>query len=129
MNTNLSKKILVFDDEQIVGDIACQMFDFFKCEALHVTSAKATVDAYREAHSKGNCFDAVIMDLNVPGGDGGKEAVREVLAIDPDAKVFVSSGDSSDPAMVKPVDFGFVGVIYKPFDLNTIKLFVEQLGL
>ena len=128
MNTNVSKKILVFDDEQIVGDIACQMFAFFKCEAIHVTGAQGAVDLYREEHSKKNCFDAVIMDLNVPGGDGGKEAVREVLAIDPDAKVFVSSGDPTDPAMVTPSDFGFVGALAKPFDLNAIKNFIAQLG-
>ena len=128
MNTNVSKKILVFDDEQIVGDIACQMFVFFKCEAIHVTSAERAVETYREEYSKGKGFDAVVMDLNVPGGDGGKEAVRKVLAIDPNAKVFVSSGDSSDPAMVTPSDYGFVGALCKPFDLNTIKNFVEQLG-
>jgi len=128
LSTNVLKKILVFDDEQIVGDVACQMFLHFKCKATHVTSAKSAVDIYREEYSKGNRFDAVIMDLNVPGGDGGKEAVRDVLAIDPSAKVYVSSGDFSDPAMVKPLDFGFVGVIYKPFGLDAIKDFVDQLG-
>ena len=41
----------------------------------------------------------VIMDLTIPGGMGGKEAVREILEIDPDAMVIVSSGYADDPVM------------------------------
>lgn len=121
------KKILIFDDEQIVGDIACQMLEYFKCESVHVTNAESAIEAYRIEFMKGQTFDAVIMDLNVPGGHGGKEAVQDVLGIDPNAKVFVSSGDSLDPAMVKPQNYGFVGVICKPFDLATIEAFVNQI--
>ena len=127
MSIDSPKKILVFDDEQIVGDIACQMLEYFKCQSLHVTNAEQAIDAYQIEFTKGQPFDAVIMDLNVPGGRGGKEVVRDVLAIDPNAKVFVSSGDSSDAAMVKPEDFGFVGVLCKPFDLSTIESFVNQI--
>jgi DNA-binding NarL/FixJ family response regulator len=37
------------------------------------------------------------MDLTIPGGMGGKEAVNKLLAIYPKAKVIVSSGYSTDP--------------------------------
>ena len=67
------------------------------------------------------------MDLTIPGGMGGKEAVTEILAIDSGAQVFVSSGYSTDPAMVSFKDFGFSGVIVKPFDLAAIQQILDQL--
>lgn len=128
MSDNTRKKILIFDDEQIIGDIACQMLDFFNCDAVHTTTAEETVEAYRNHYSEGKPFDAVIMDLNVPGGPGGKEAVKDVLAIDDKAHVYVSSGDSSDVAMINPEEFGFKGTICKPFDLQAIEKFTNELN-
>lgn len=127
MSIDSPKKVLIFDDEQIIGDITCQMLEYFKCQSVHVTNAESAIEAYRVEFTKGQSFDAVIMDLNVPGGRGGKEAVQDVLLIDPNAKVFVSSGDSTDPAMVHPEEFGFVGVLCKPFDLAIIEAFVSQI--
>lgn len=127
MSEQTRKKILIFDDEQIIGDIACQMLDFFNCDAVHTTTAEATIETYNSHYSEGKSFDAVIMDLNVPGGPGGKEVVKDVLAINKDANVYVSSGDSSDSAMINPEDFGFAGTICKPFDLQAIEKFTKEL--
>lgn len=128
MSDDTRRKILIFDDEQIIGDIACQMLDFFNCDAVHTTTAEETIDAYKSHYTEGKPFDAVIMDLNVPGGPGGKEAVKDVLAIDEKANVYVSSGDSSDSAMTSPEEFGFVGTICKPFDLQAIEEFTKKLN-
>ena len=123
----IRKKILVMDDEDMVGDIACQMLDYLGFDAVHVLDGKAAIQEFLAQKEKGEPFSAVIMDLTIPGGMGGKEAVNEVLAIDTDAKIFVSSGYSTDPAMVNFQDYGFSGVIVKPFDLAAIQKILDQL--
>lgn len=122
------KKILVMDDEDMVGDIACQMLDYLGFDAVHVVDGQAAIKEFLVQKEKGTPFNAVIMDLTIPGGMGGKEAVHEILAIDSNAQVFVSSGYSTDPAMVNFRDFGFTGVIVKPFDLAAIQKILDQLA-
>ena len=123
----IRKKILVMDDEEMVGDIACQMLDYLGFDAVHVLDGKAAIQKFLAHKEKGEPFNAVVMDLTIPGGMGGKEAVNEILAIDSDAKVFVSSGYSTDSAMVNFQDYGFSGVIVKPFDLAAIQKILDQL--
>ena len=60
------------------------------------------------------------MDLTIPGGKGGREAVSEMLEIDPGAQVIVSSGYSADPVMAHYQRFGFVGVVAKPYDIREL---------
>jgi len=109
------------DDEDMVGEIACQMMIHLGYDAMHVKDGKVAVEEYVRNFKSGEPFDVVIMDLTIPGGMGGQEAVVEILAVDPDAKVLVSSGYSTDPIMTNYSDYGFAGVINKPFDLASIK--------
>ena len=51
---------------------------------------------------------------------GGREAVRELRALDPAARAIVSSGYSSDPVMARYEEHGFVGVIAKPYRLSDL---------
>ena len=115
------KKILVMDDEEMVGEIACQMLEFLGFTAVWVANGADAVRAYRTQQEAGQGYAAVIMDLTIPGGMGAKEAIPEILAIDRKAKVFVSSGYSSDPIMVEHRDYGFSGAIAKPFDLAAMQ--------
>ena len=115
------KKILVMDDEDMVGEIACQMLDFLGFDALRVADGVDAVREYRKHQEINEPFSAVIMDLTIPAGMGGKEAVKEILNINREAKVFVSSGYSNDPTMVNFQDYGFSGVIAKPFDLAAMQ--------
>jgi len=71
-------------------------------------------------------FDIVIMDLTIPGGMGGKESVKEILVIDPDAKVIVSSGYSDDPVVANYHAYGFHGSLIKPFQLQDLKKEVHR---
>lgn len=125
--TEEKKKILVMDDEEMVGDIACQMLEYLGFEAIRVADGADAVKEYKKHQSEGIPFTAVIMDLNIPGGMGGKEAVGKVLSIDPEAKVFVSSGYSTDPIMVNYQDYGFTGGIAKPFDLAAMQQILSLL--
>lgn len=109
------------DDEDMVGEIACQMLEYLGFDAIRVVDGVDAVKEYKKSQDDGMPFSAVIMDLSIPGGMGGEEAVREVLRLDHDAKVFVSSGYSTDPIMVNYQDYGFSGGIAKPFDLAAIQ--------
>lgn len=109
------------DDEEMVGDIACQMLDFLGFASVRVLDGKDAVSEFKKHMDRGEPFTAVIMDLTIPGGMGGREAITEILAIDKEAKVFVSSGYSTDPAMLDFKAHGFSGVIAKPFDLAAIQ--------
>jgi two-component system cell cycle sensor histidine kinase/response regulator CckA len=117
----IKKKILVMDDEDMVGEIACQMLEYLGFDAMRVADGVEAVKEYKKHQDNGVPFTAVIMDLTIPGGMGGEEAVKEVLRLDHEAKVFVSSGYSNDPIMVNYQDYGFSGGIAKPFDLATIQ--------
>jgi CheY-like chemotaxis protein len=121
------KKILVMDDEEMVGEIACQMLGYLGFEAIWVADGAEAVREYKKHRDDGIPFCAVIMDLSIPGGMGGKEAVTEILGIDRDAKVFVSSGYSTDPVMVNFREYGFSGGIAKPFDLASMQKTLSSL--
>ena len=127
VDTEQKKKILIMDDEDMVGEIACQMLGFLGYASVWVTDGADAVRTYQENLAQGEKFAAVIMDLTIPGGMGGREAVAELLAIDHSAKVYVSSGYSTDPIMVNYHDYGFSGVIAKPFDLAAIQKLLDTL--
>ena len=73
------------------------------------------IEVFCEHHKSDNPVDVVIMDLTIPGGMGGKEAVQEIMKIDPEAKVVVSSGYSNDTAMANYQQYGFKAAIAKPY--------------
>lgn len=62
-------------------------------------------------------FDIVIMDLTIPGGMGGREALGHLLDIDEYTCAIVSSGYSDDPVMADYANHGFADVVAKPYDI------------
>ena len=121
-------KILVMDDEELVLDTAAALFDFMGFDVVKAENGEEAIRIYREEMDK-NPFSAVIMDLTIPGGMGGKEAVKEILKFDPDAVVIVSSGYSSDPVMAEFEQYGFKGRIKKPYNLEELGALLKALGL
>jgi PAS domain S-box-containing protein len=113
-------RILVLDDEEIVRNAAKNLLEALGCESDQASDGATAVAMYREALRDGRPYDAVIMDLTVPGGMGGEQAVREVLAVDPGARVIVSSGYAGNSIMASYLDFGFSGVLSKPYTLSEL---------
>ena len=85
------------------------------------------VEMYRKALEEGTPFGAVIMDLTIPGGIGGQEAIMELLLIDPDVRAIVSSGYTDDLVMANFADYGFKGVVAKPYTLGKLRETVARI--
>jgi CheY-like chemotaxis protein len=69
----------------------------------------------QQAQAEGAPFDAVILDLTIPGGQGGQETLARLRAIDAGIKAVASSGYSNDPIMVAPQQYGFAARLNKPY--------------
>jgi len=113
-------KILVMDDEKVVREVAGNMLDILGHEVEFASDGAEAIESYKIARESGQPFDVVILDLTVPGGMGGKEAIRKLLEIDPGVKAIVSSGYSNDPVMAEFRGYGFRGVIAKPYKIKEL---------
>ena len=120
-STSTLGHILVMDDEKMIRDISAAMLKQFGYTVDSAVDGKMAVEKYISAYKSGNSFDIVIMDLTIPGGMGGKEAVDKLLAINSEAKVVVSSGYSTDPIMAHYNAYGFKGRLVKPFQMEDLK--------
>ena len=88
--------------------------------------AQEAIELYTDAMESKEPFDVVILDLTVPGGIGGKEAVEKLLEIDPELRAIVSSGYSNDPVMSNFRDYGFRGVANKPYDVKKLSKVLHE---
>ncbi len=108
-------KIMIMDDDEMVREVVTAMLGRMGHEAATAVNGEEAIKLYREAMDADKNFDLIIMDLTIPGGMGGKEAAREVLKLDPEARIIVSSGYSNDPIMADYAGHGFAGAIVKPY--------------
>ncbi len=120
-------KILIMDDEPMVRKSAALMLSSLGYEVEAARDGEEAIDLYRHAMESSLPFDAVIMDLTIPGGMGGKEAVQKIRAMDPHVKAIVSSGYSTDPVMAEPEKHGFRGVMPKPYRLKELSQMLHAL--
>ena len=81
---------------------------------------------FKEAQESEKPYDAVILDLTIPGGMGGKECVSKLLEIDPEAKAIVSSGYSDDPVLANFQEYSFKGMMPKPFNSQSLSKVLHE---
>ncbi|MBI5845865.1 MAG: PAS domain S-box protein [Deltaproteobacteria bacterium] len=121
------ERILVMDDEEAVLDVTSAMLDYMGFIVETARDGQEAVERYRRALERGEPFQVVMTDLNVAGGMGGKEAMQQILALDPRARGIVSSGYCHDPIMGEYSRYGFSGVIAKPYTPEKLFTVLEKI--
>ncbi|HTP66604.1 MAG TPA: ATP-binding protein, partial [Geobacteraceae bacterium] len=121
-----SGRVLVMDDEESVLDIAGEILAHAGYRVEHAKDGEEAIDMYVKAGESGEPFAAVILDLTIPGGMGGKETVRKLLEIAPEAKAIVSSGYAQGPIMADFREHGFRGMIAKPYQAAELCRVVKE---
>ena len=111
-----SGHVLVVDDEEAIRALVDFTLTRLGYQVAQAATAEEGVDIYKEKFETGRRFDAVILDLTLPGGMGGKEALKKLIEIDPTVNAIVSSGYANDATMSRYQDYGFRGVIAKPYE-------------
>lgn len=119
--------ILVMDDEEIIRDLTDNMLSYLGYQVTTCSTGTEAITQYQAAMESGAPFSAVIMDLTIPGGMGGKETAERILAINPDACMIVSSGYSNDPIMAGFSAYGFSGAVSKPYNMSEFEQLLSLL--
>ena len=119
-------RILLMDDEEIVRNVGRDILRFIGYEAELARDGAEAIELHKVAMESGRPFDAVILDLTIPGGLGGRETIKRLIEIDPQLKGIVSSGYSDDPVMADFKEYGFKDSIAKPYQVEEFREVLQK---
>jgi PAS domain S-box-containing protein len=122
-----SGKILVMDDEEIIREVAATILEYHGYSAVVCCDGSEAIELYRQAIATKEPFAAVIMDLTIPGAMGGKETIKKLLEIDKEVVGIVSSGYCNDPILSCYRDYGFSGIVEKPYSMDELGKVLDDL--
>jgi len=119
-------RILLMDDDTEVIEVTRDMLQMLGYDAEMTECGTTAIERFREETERGCAFDAVVLDLTVPGGMGGADAVRGIRAIRPDVPVVVTSGYADDAVLAHFREYGFDGVLPKPFGMADLTRALQE---
>ncbi len=109
-------RALIADDEAFIRQVLMKMLDRLGVDVVAaVENGREALEAYQDHRP-----DIVILDIAMPEMDG-LQTLRELLAVDPEAKVLMCTSFSSKQYVVEAVKIGARGYLNKPFDLEKIR--------
>ncbi len=124
---NNGKRILVMDDDENIREILKEELEFLGYEVEGAREGEEAIKEYSKALRGGRPFDLVILDLTVIGGIGGKDAAKKIKEIDPNAIIIISSGYSEGDIMANYKEYGFNGVLKKPYTIGELRKILNEI--
>jgi PAS domain S-box-containing protein len=121
-------QILFMDDEELVRKSARRILEYIGFDVISVDNGDAAVAAYKKAFDAGRPFDIVLLDLIIEKGRGGKDVIKDLLAIDKEACVLISTGYVNDPIVTDYRKFGFSGIVTKPYNIAELNAMLSELS-
>lgn len=119
-------RVLVMDDEDVVRAILRRMLMRLGHEVILSTNGNEAIAIHQQQLDSGETIDLFIMDLTIPGGMGGQEAITPLKTQNPNVRVIVTSGYSNDTIMCNYTDYGFSAAIAKPFETAHIREAIDK---
>lgn len=108
-------RVLVMDDEHAIRRMLARQLNAWGLQTDTAADGQEALNLYGSALAESRPYDAVILDLTVPGGMGGRETLQRIRDLDPGVRAIASSGYSNDPILNQPGQYGFAAVAAKPY--------------
>jgi CheY-like chemotaxis protein len=115
------KRVLLMDDDPAVREVCQGLLASLGYDVVSTVEGGEAVEEYRRSRASDRPFDFCILDLIVPEGMPGTECAKQILAFDPNAVLLVSSGYSDDPVLSHYQEYGFKGIIPKPYTIEELR--------
>ena len=111
-----SETVLFVDDEDMIIEIAEEMFEQLGYKVLTARSGKEAIEIYMKNKEQ---IDIVLLDMIMPEMSGS-DTYDSLKEINPDIKVLLSSGYSINGQATEIMDRGCNGFIQKPFKMKEL---------
>ncbi len=122
------RRVLVMDDEAAIREVCENLLLLLDYEVVTTADGNDALAVFYEAERNGTPFDLLITDLTVPGGMGGAEMIRRLREDGSDVLAIVSSGYSNGPVMSNPTQYGFDGILPKPYRLHDLEAVLDKVA-
>ncbi len=116
----MEEKVLLVDDEKKFLEV---MSERLTTRGVTVTTATSAAEALEQIEA--NLFDAVILDLKLPGMDG-IEALKRMKAKRPELQIILLTGHATVEKGVEAIKLGAMDFIEKPADLESLGEKIKQ---
>jgi len=111
------------DDEKYIRELGVELLTDAGYKVLTATDGEGGLELYRKEQEN---IDLIILDLVIPGM-GGKKCYKEILKINPRAKVLIVSGYSANGPGKEAIEAGAKGFVGKPFDVSHLLETVREI--
>ena len=123
------QRVLVMDDEISIRNVCEELLQLLKYEVETAADGTEALALFHQAEQRGTPFDLLITDLTVPGGMGGVETMRRLRESGSQVLAIASSGYSNGPVMSNPAQYGFNGILPKPYRLHDLEAVLQRVTL